>query len=618
MPALNTYQLTVSYNANGGSGAPSSQTKVGTSSTTPYTLSLTISTTKPTRSGYTFLGWSASSSASSASYSSGGSYSHTFDEISGSYSATLYAVWSVDKSTISLTDGTTAATIDDSTSISISRKSSSYTHTITYSFGSASGTIVTKTSSTTVSWSVPDTLASQIPNTTRGTCTLTCTTYNGNTSLGSTTLAISLYVKQSVKQKVGTVTTTEGASMPSGISVFVQNKSKIKFSIATVSTNAYGATVSSVSTTINGKTYNGTSFTTNVISASGSVSYTVTLTDSRGRTDTKTASISVYPYTSPTITARASRDSANNTHAIVSYTYSFASVNSQNTKQVRIQYKKTTDTTPTTATTITQSSTSGNGTYTITSTLDAAYPYNIIVEAIDKFTTVSYVLTLPSSGSRYIECDKSTGTVVFPLKTRHVGASTFDENTTLTKSNGYVRHLVQRTDTDVGVSVEVGTSGEAHGLYSYNGTGGNKWIIYQTRAGNTCLPNDLYLRGHGAAMGTIVNHEPSSSSIANNTWVTKITQTFSAGTFFISFGCLFGSNATGNRRVVLSSSQNSSSAYTRAAQDLRAAVNGVATQCSSVVCLEFTASTTLYLNCYQNSGSSISNNYPFMNIIRII
>lgn len=70
---------TVSYNANGGTGAPSSQTKT-------YGQTLTLSSTKPTRTGYTFLGWSTSSTATSATYSAGGSYT-------ANTSATLYAVW---------------------------------------------------------------------------------------------------------------------------------------------------------------------------------------------------------------------------------------------------------------------------------------------------------------------------------------------------------------------------------------------------------------------------------------------------------------------------------------------------------------------------------------------
>lgn len=77
VPAWTSY--TISYNANGGSGAPGSQTKW-------KDQTLTLSTTKPTRTGYTFLGWSASSSATSATYSAGGSYT-------ANSAATLYAVW---------------------------------------------------------------------------------------------------------------------------------------------------------------------------------------------------------------------------------------------------------------------------------------------------------------------------------------------------------------------------------------------------------------------------------------------------------------------------------------------------------------------------------------------
>lgn len=73
----NTY--TVSYNANGGSGAPSSQTKT-------YGKTLTLSSTKPTRTNYNFKGWGTSSSSTTASYQPGGSYT-------ANSKITLYAIW---------------------------------------------------------------------------------------------------------------------------------------------------------------------------------------------------------------------------------------------------------------------------------------------------------------------------------------------------------------------------------------------------------------------------------------------------------------------------------------------------------------------------------------------
>lgn len=85
----NETDYTLSYNANGGSGAPSSQTGTGVGS---YTFP--ISNAKPTRSGYTFLGWSLSSTATAASYQPGGSITLTADD-------TLYAVWEINTYTVS-------------------------------------------------------------------------------------------------------------------------------------------------------------------------------------------------------------------------------------------------------------------------------------------------------------------------------------------------------------------------------------------------------------------------------------------------------------------------------------------------------------------------------------
>lgn len=84
VPAWTSY--TVKYNANGGSGAPSSQTKW-------KDQTLKLSTTKPTRTGYSFLGWATSSTATSATYSAGGNYT-------ANSGATLYAVWKANTYTV--------------------------------------------------------------------------------------------------------------------------------------------------------------------------------------------------------------------------------------------------------------------------------------------------------------------------------------------------------------------------------------------------------------------------------------------------------------------------------------------------------------------------------------
>lgn len=70
---------TVTYNANGGFGAPAAQTKT-------YGVTLTLSSTKPTRTNYNFLGWGTSPNSTTVAYKAGASYTNNS-------AITLYAIW---------------------------------------------------------------------------------------------------------------------------------------------------------------------------------------------------------------------------------------------------------------------------------------------------------------------------------------------------------------------------------------------------------------------------------------------------------------------------------------------------------------------------------------------
>lgn len=80
-----TKTYTITYNANGGSGAPGKQTKT-------YGKTLKLSTTKPTRTGYTFQGWGTSASGSVV-YAAGANYT-------ANASDTLYAIWKANTYTV--------------------------------------------------------------------------------------------------------------------------------------------------------------------------------------------------------------------------------------------------------------------------------------------------------------------------------------------------------------------------------------------------------------------------------------------------------------------------------------------------------------------------------------
>lgn len=132
--AINLYaiwrkQLTLSYNANNGSGAPGAQSAYVYNSTTSYKF--TIPSTRPTRTGYTFLGWSTSSTATTASYQPGAA-------ITISSNTTLYAVWKINTWTVSYNANTGTGNVDNQTktygvNLTLSDGSgySKYVHTLT-------------------------------------------------------------------------------------------------------------------------------------------------------------------------------------------------------------------------------------------------------------------------------------------------------------------------------------------------------------------------------------------------------------------------------------------------------------------------------------------------------
>lgn len=100
--AQNTMQYNISYDANGGTGAPESQIKNQGSD-------LKLSEAAPTRSGYKFLGWSTSNTATTASYLPGGQFALERN-------TTLFAVWELEsyKTTFYIEngDGILTVTVD--------------------------------------------------------------------------------------------------------------------------------------------------------------------------------------------------------------------------------------------------------------------------------------------------------------------------------------------------------------------------------------------------------------------------------------------------------------------------------------------------------------------------
>lgn len=189
--------------------------------------------------------------------------------------------------------------------INLPRASSSFTHTVTYKFGSATGTI-SSSATTSVSWTPPLSLLTQIPNATSGSGTLTVVTKNGSTTIGTKTASFTLKAPASAKPSISSFTLSDDVpAVVSAVGTYVQGYSILKGVIA--SSGYQGSTIKTATFKMGSVSAN--SGGTIPVIGSGTIEVTATVTDSRGRSTTSTQNISVLAYDKPTVTSWQARRS---------------------------------------------------------------------------------------------------------------------------------------------------------------------------------------------------------------------------------------------------------------------------------------------------------------------
>nr|DAI14675.1 MAG TPA: baseplate wedge protein [Caudoviricetes sp.] len=229
-----------------------------------------------------------------------------------------------------------------------SSASKNFTHKIYATWNGKTSELVTIASGTTTpsfSYTIPTAWEKDLPNSTSGIATFTLETFSGSNSVGSKSVNATIKVRSGVVPSIGTVSISDTNSICTGIGQYVQSQSRLKFSIAT--SGAQGSTVTSVSTKFEGQTYNSSSFTTGTVQGSGTLSYVITVTDSRGRTASKSGSVTVSAYSSPTLTNVTAKranssyvvDEASGTYALLHFKVGFTSLTGNNATSFYIQYR---------------------------------------------------------------------------------------------------------------------------------------------------------------------------------------------------------------------------------------------------------------------------------------
>ena len=270
---------------------------------------------------------------------------------------------------------------------------SAYRHTLRYAFGSASGTIATGIASS-VSWTPPVSLANQIPSATVGSGTIYCDTYSGSTLLGTKSVSITLTVPGSVVPSAGTLSAAL-AEDTSGTGLYVKGMGKAKLTLSGAS-GAYGSSITSYTITGGGWTATNGALTTGTLASAGNITFTATVTDSRGRKASTTRTISVIDYTKPGVAvcdvyrcdADGNRKKAG-TYFAVEINASYSAITG-NTLSITARYKKQSESNYGTAANVTN-----NGKTVIGSgNIGASTTYDVLVTVADKYNSLSIQRTL--------------------------------------------------------------------------------------------------------------------------------------------------------------------------------------------------------------------------------
>ena len=235
--------------------------------------------------------------------------------------------------------------LGNSVEVSVTRHVQTYTHTIKFELGEASGIICEKSENTKILWTPPIDLAGKIVNSDRANATIVVETYNGDQLVGSTSdVEFELIVPETIVPSVS-FSWSDLSTAQDAFNALAKGVSFLQIDID--AEGEYGSNIVETETTLNGSPYYG-----GLVEVSGDVPLTVKVTDSRGRTSSSTQTLFIYEYATPTISVSASRSnedgSPNETgeFAVVKLKTIVHDVNGKNEANIVLSYGGTSEKIP--------------------------------------------------------------------------------------------------------------------------------------------------------------------------------------------------------------------------------------------------------------------------------
>ena len=238
-------------------------------------------------------------------------------------------------------------TLGNSLGLTVTKYNASFTHTISYVCGTASGTVCTQSSDTSVAWNTTNgntvALASQNTSGQSVTVVFTIITYSGSSEVGRNTAACVMTIPSTVKPSVG-LTVSDATGLLATYGAYVQGKSKL--TITATPTLAYGSPIKTYEITADGKAYTTSPVTTDVLHNKGTLAVTAKVTDARTYpSEVASTDITVLEYAPPAVTVTAYRCNSSGAadqegeYMKFGFSATISSLNSKNSATYSISYK---------------------------------------------------------------------------------------------------------------------------------------------------------------------------------------------------------------------------------------------------------------------------------------
>lgn len=270
------------------------------------------------------------------------------------------------------------------------------TYKATFTLGTYSGSATSTTKELT--YAIPISWCNAVPNATTGTANVVCQVLFGGVVYSSISTTLTVSVPTSVVPTLTSITLADKTDtpVPSAWKLFIQHQSGVRVSAITTA-GAYSSTIKTiklqVGTQSTSKTYSASALPQiDVVTQSGSLTCTVTVTDSRGRTASKTATVTFVAYSAPKFTKCTSERATSagavdndGTYFKSTTAISYSTCSGKNAITLTVKYKKTDAVLYGTAKTITP------GTNTCGGDLNTEFAYDVLYTVSDQFTTVTYI-----------------------------------------------------------------------------------------------------------------------------------------------------------------------------------------------------------------------------------